>query len=261
MVDAQASGLAAEVRALGNLPYYAEGWQTAAIGRISRLYLAATGYPALAGSSDALLPDLRTFIGFTQTAEMLQDLPGIADRWMVIGKRVSEEGPLTTEQYWLAGAATGRSALVLQFIVRGATAAIVLTPGQCFEGEVVYYPSVTPLRAAIRTQNAIAQITAMPGLTGWEDVAVAESAVLAANPFAGQQVYVMAAVRPVRLPAGTWAIEDRSGAWMHLAPQFGDVWKWAALSGGHYLQTAVLGSGHYYEPLGAWDNQTYLSLS
>ncbi len=119
MVDAQAPGLANMVKGLGEVNFYQEGWQTAFLDQIVRIYLVLSGFMQSEQLGEGLQQDIRQAIGFTQNQEALKEQPGITDTWLIMGKQTSEEDNLAVERNWLYGIHSKMYALVLQFL-RGA---------------------------------------------------------------------------------------------------------------------------------------------
>lgn len=259
MVDAQAGGLATLVKELGGLNFFEEGWQTACLDQLVNMYLIARAYKNRAGLSPALQQDIRSWIGFTLGQEELTSQPGVADNWLVLGKQVSQEDQLTVERYWLWGTGTGRPALVLQFLVRGQGAVLSLTPGMFVQAELVFYPSVTPLRALIKQSVSAAPAAAASPLPGWKEVRDRETDRQAKLPFLSQRPYVIGQLIPVRHNQRWW-LQDARNELMEIAPHFAPVWKLAAISGGKPLNMAIVGNENKFEPLGVWDNGLYKSL-
>ncbi len=260
LVDTQSPGLARAVSVIGDINYFGEGWQTEVLDSFARLYMAASGFRAIDSQDAALAADLRSFIGYPQGAELLEGQPILPDTWMVTGSETEQEGSLTVEKHWLASS-EGRRGLFLQYLPYGARPGVSLFAGQQFCGDVVYYPSASPLRVAIRSLSMNSNATAIPGLSGWEEVVNRESDILAQAPLSGALPHVLTALRPVKAPNNTWLIEDKDGKQMRLRAGFKDIWKWIALGGGDYLPTAVLGAEHTYAPLGVWHQANYIQLN
>ena len=259
MVDAQAGGLATLVKDLGKLNFFQEGWQTLCLDGLLNIYLIAHAYKNKAQLSPALQQDIRGWIGFTQNQEELKEGPGVPDTWLVLGKQVSQDDQLMVERYWLYGCSTGRTALVLQFLVRAQGAVLSLTPGMFIEAELVYYPSVVPLRALIKKQVSAPPVHLQGLVSGWKEVRKQEAETLALFPFTNTRPYVVEQLTPVWHKEHWWLLDAR-GDLMQIAPHFTGTWKLAAISGGKPLNTAIVGKDHLYEPVGVWENGRYKSL-
>ncbi|TWF34869.1 SWIM zinc finger protein [Chitinophaga polysaccharea] len=260
MVDAQAPGLAAMMRELADISYFHDGWQTVFLNQLLRIYLVIQGYRHQDRLPAALQQDLRTLIGFSQSQEELKAQMGITDTWQVLGKQTSEEDKLVTERYWLYGIHTRRSALVLQFFVRGQqAAALSLTPGTCLEAELVYYPSAAPLRALIKQQIQVPMNHTFQGLGSWQEVVQAQTNIGNVFPLYNDQVYTITALTPVWYQEQWW-LQDARQQLMPIKKGFPHIWKLLAFSGGAPLPMAVTGREKQYEPLGVWHEQEYKIL-
>ena len=175
MIDAQSPGLAGMIKSLGNTPFFKEGWQSTFLDNLINIYLIARGYQNRDSLSENILQDVRTWIGFTTNQEELKEQKGISDTWLVLGKQVTEDDNLTTERNWLYGINSNQYALVLQFIIRGQGATVLLSPGMFIEAELVYYPSVSPLRALVKRQISTAAKHPQHLFASWNEVVDAET--------------------------------------------------------------------------------------
>lgn len=259
MVDAQAPGLASMVKSLGAVPFFKEGWQAIFLDRLLDLYLVAKGFQNRDVLDPFVLQDTRNWIGFTVNQEELKEQPGLTDTWLVIGKRVTEEDNLTVERNWLYGVKSSQYALVLQFLVRGQGATVLLTPGMYLEAELVYFPSTTPLRALIKRQMGANALPSQQGYNSWKAVAAAETEACASFPVRSERPYVVSEIVPVQYNGGWW-LKDRNDDMVAIREGYGGIWKLLALSGGHPLSMAVTGKEGIYEPLGVWHNKIYKAI-
>lgn len=260
MVDAQASGLASMVRALGQTPFYTEGWQSGFLDQLLRLFLVMQGYRNSDALPEALQQDIRAAIGFTQNQEALKSQTGITDTWLVLGKQVETLDNLTIERYWLYGNTSHQPALVLQFYVKNQVNQIMaITPGMTLQAELVFYPSACPLRAIIKTQQSVALQLSVKGMTGWQQVAASLTAQYEKLPIQTMQLFIVENLKPVWYQQQWW-LQDNDQQLMQINPGFKNIWKLLALSGGAPLHMAVVGHETLYEPLGTWLNHEYKLL-
>lgn len=259
MIDAQAPGLAGMVKTLGQVSFFKEGWQSEFLDQLLNIYLVISAYK----NKDALAPilqqDVRSWIGFTQNQDELKEQKGIVDTWLVLGKQVSEDDNLTVERYWLHGTSTGQSSLILQFIIRGQGGQLSLTPGIYIQAELVFYPSVVPLRAIIKTQLTTNAAVPQKVFSSWKQVAETETNSNALIPFNLLNTYIVKEVTPVMYEQ-RWCMVDENNDLIQLNEHFKNVWKLLAIGGGKPVMTAVVGKENLYEPIGVWDNETYKNL-
>jgi hypothetical protein len=256
MVDAQAPGLAGMIKNLGNTNFFKEGWQTTFLDSLLNLYLLAKSYQHIETFSPLLQKDIRTWIGFTLSQEELKEGAGVLDHWLVVGKQVTEEDSLTVERNWLYGTTTKQFALVLQFIIRGQGASLLLSPGMTIEAELVFYPSVSPLRALVKLQIATRSKPAMQFFSSWQEVAQAEADLCSRFPVRSERPYAVTGLTPVQYN-NKWWLKDSNSFLVGLKEEFTGLWKLLALSGGHSLDMVVVGKENAYEPLGVWWQESY----
>jgi hypothetical protein len=259
MVDAQAPGLAAMVKGLGQVSFFKEGWQSEFLDQLLNMYVVVCAYRNKETLPTDILNDVKSWIGFTQSQEELKEQQGVVDTWLVLGKQVSDDDNLTVEKYWLHGTATGKSALILQFIIRGQGAQLSLTPGMYMQAELIFYPSVVPLRALVKRQLTTSPVTPTRTFSGWKEIAEAETKINAVMPFTSVRPFVIKHVTPVKYEQQWW-LADENNNLIQLSESFKNIWKLLAISGGKPVTTAVVGKENLYEPLGVWDNATYKSL-
>jgi hypothetical protein len=259
LVDAQAPGLAGMVRNAGAINLYAEGWQSQLMDQLLHIYLVAEGYRNIDGLPTLLQQDIRTLVGFTNSQEALKEQPGCTDTWLVLCKQVTNADNITNELYWLYGTATNQYAVVLQFVARGQIAALALMPGTCIHAELVYYPSVRPLRALIKNQHTVAQVPITAAYSGWQQVAAAETDACSQLPFATERPFIVQALKPVQYN-NEWWLQDAELHIARLKNSGQRIWPLLSLSGGAALHTAVTGREGAYEPVGVWLHDEYKVL-
>ncbi|WP_212003726.1 SWIM zinc finger domain-containing protein [Chitinophaga sp. HK235] len=260
MVDAQAPGLAGILREMAEISYYSEGWQHTFMDQLLRLYLLARAYGHSNHLDPALQQDIRTMIGFPQSQEELKTQAGITDTWQVLGKQSTEDDRLITERYWLYGLHTRQTALLLQFTVRHQPQTQLMpAPGSTIRAELVYYPSAAPMRALIKTQQAMPADHRFQGYANWTEVMAAQTAVSSRLPLYNDQVYTIDTLTPV-LRDGQWWLRDAQQQEMQVRKEFRHIWKLLALSGGQPMPMALIGREREYDPLGVWHQQEYKIL-
>jgi hypothetical protein len=259
MVDAQAPGLANMVRNLGEINFYAEGWQTNFINQLLHIYLITAGFKNTAAIDETLQQDIRTWIGFTQNQEELKEQTGITDTWLVLCKQTFEVDTITTERNWLYGTQSNQYALVLQFIVRGQGGQLTFTPGMFIQAELIFYPSVTPLRAIVKRQIATNAVNKFSSFTNWQQVAETETTLSSKMPVRCERPFIIQQLKPVQYN-NQWWLQDAEQKMMQLKNEHKTIWKLLSLSGGEALNMVVIGKEDKYEPVGVWYNNEYKIL-
>jgi hypothetical protein len=202
---------------------------------MGRLHLLLQAWPRLERLTPETREDARAAIGFTQSQEELLAQAGVADRWLALAQEVEEdETGLRTQRSWLWGLETRRAALVLAFAHRAAPAfELSLPPGTAHAGELVYYPSASPLRAIFKTRQA-AEWT-LPAALGecarMEEALTAYAGAVARNPWIERFPMLLGEMRFAR-SGGRWLLLDRERrrAPARLGERAG--WQALALTGG-----------------------------
>ena len=256
MIDAQAPGLASMLMGLENINYFSEGWQTAFLEILLKIYLLLKGFKNIQSADRLLQEDIRTLIGFNQNQDELKSRDGVTDDWFVLSKQISEEEQLTIERNWLYGITSKQYALVLQFYVRNQVPGLTLTSGTIYHASLVYFDSSIPLRALIK-ENTIKQTTFQPGgLRNWKEVIDKQTNNNIRLPFSDHCPFIMEALKPVYLN-NEWWLEDIENHIMPVSKKFPGVWKFLSLSGGDYNPVSIIASGNEYMPVGIWSNNKY----
>lgn len=259
MVDAQAPGLANMIRQLGAINFYEEGWQSVFMERLLRTYIIAEGFNNVDALPALLQQDVRAGIGFTQSQEELKKQEGITDTWLVLSKQTTEEDNVTTERFWLYGTKTNQYALILQFIVRGQGGQLSLMPGLFVEAELVFFPSVAPLRALIKKQLSTSSVTQFSKFKGWMHVAETETQYSSLLPFGSDRPFIVQKLKPVQID-NRWWLKDEHDAVMPLKNERNVIWNLLALSGGESLDMTVIGKEKRFEAVGVWNEEMYTIL-
>lgn len=254
LVDAQAPGLARQIREMAGIPYSGGlHWPDQLLERLGSLYLVLEGYQRLETLPPGTQADLRTVIGWTQKQEELlndETVPTQRDQWLILGKRIVEEDQLKIQRVWLWGQTHQRLALGLSFSVMNQPLDVSLVPGTCLDADLVFFPSAYPLRALVKTRHASPE--AIPAFAGFETIALALSAwqqALAQQPWITTFPFPLLNVHV--LPSeNQWFVMDQSGDSLPISPNFEKAWELLALAGGHPVDLC-----------GEWDAQIFVPLS
>ena len=150
LVDAQAPAVATR---LLNLSVQARGdlkSQTRLVDEFGRLRLLIRGWQRRAELPAGMVANIRRHIGFTTRAEdIIAGQPGVADHWLVLGMRDSQEDKVSVRRVWLWGRQTNRPAAVLFFAAGGAALQSNLLPGTEVTATLHFHPGDPRLRAAV----------------------------------------------------------------------------------------------------------------
>ena len=177
----------------------------------------------------------------------------------MIGQCTDMDERVRIRRTWLAGEASGRSALLLQFAAGAQPFAASWLPGTAFEGELAFYPGAGMRRALLK-----GAVSPLPSPTSfsqpWRIAQLLddEASMLAANPWHERTATVLKAVVPI-IRDGHWYLIDGTGHCLPLTR--GDHWLWLAVSGGHPHDVAIEWDGKTARPLGLFADGYYHVLT
>ncbi|XGW00583.1 MAG: SWIM zinc finger domain-containing protein [Leptolyngbya sp. BL-A-14] len=259
MVDAQAPGLARQLRELAGIVHTGANWSDRVLERLGRLYLLIEGFERLETLPATVQADLRTQIGWSLNQEEVLTGQAQADLWLVVGQRTEEEERLRARRTWLYGIATHTVALLLDFAHGQQPFEQSLLPGTCLEAELVFYPSASPLRALIKTrQEAVILPKPPPGIESITDAIAPYSKALARCPWLERFPLLLQSVIPRREETG-WLLQDQEGVVLPLSRRMNATqgWQLLALSGGYPLSVFGEWDGTFFTILSAWVEESY----
>jgi hypothetical protein len=252
LVDAQAPGLARRVRSLAAVAASGPGWPERLLERLALLALLVTAYRRGAALPDELRAEVRQRVGWTVSQdELLAQAPALTDRWRVLGWRIEEDERLRSQRVWLSGAASGRTALLLDFAPPTAPLDTRFLPGTTVDADLVFFPGVRAQRALVKERRAVAPGVGEPRGLDLAAATVAYGAALAADPWLEETAVLLAGVTPVRR-GEPWHLVDDAGRAVPLAARSTRGLTLAALSGGRPLAVFAEWNGRAVTPLAAF---------
>ena len=258
LVDAQAPGLARRMRALGALVGNAAANEEQATTEIGRLHLLLTASRQRATLPHDWQAEIDTQLGWTTDQEELRQREGVAGRWLVGAQTVREEERLITRTSYLFSS-EGRAAKLLEFAHASQPSVATLALGRWFDGELVFFPGVQPLRAILKSPPR----DAVPGVPvaaeRCDEVLAAHATQLAANPLADELPVVVRFV-PQR-DRERWWLRDETGATLPIDPAFALGWELLACSGGKPVAVAGTWDGFAFLPLSIIERDTVVDLA
>ena len=163
MVDAQAPGMAARLRALNGIVERSADWPAVLLGHLGTIQLLIDAFRHMDGLSPSEQADVRAALGLAParsvpegSASDKSDPDGtepdrVADVWLTLGVTYAEEDRLWRRRVWLRGQTCGRLALLLDFSHGGRQFETVFSPGDRVRMTLDFYPGSVPLRARVLT--------------------------------------------------------------------------------------------------------------
>jgi hypothetical protein len=276
MVDAQAPGVAARLRAMAQLVGSRRDWPAQLLAEMGKLALLTHAFRRIEALDPALREDVRQLLGWTLTADEVAERGEHATgEWLILGQWIEEADlRVRTQRTWLAEAHTGRPALILQFSVAGAPFPELLVPGTQFSGELVYWPSAFPLRArVVARQAAVLPLASQePGADDIVSFLGGVADALAKQPWLDRFPCLLHGVTPIPWQgrddhgdhgdeaAGSqvWHVCDATGHALPLTA--GDHWTLLSHSGGSPVDLAGEWDGEALLPLGVMAQGVYMPL-
>jgi hypothetical protein len=250
LMDAQAPGLASQVRQLAALPGSGPDWPRRMLERLGRLALVTEAWRKLDALPPLLAADLRSLVGIPLREEdVLAQGERVMDTWVVVGQELEDTERVRAQRTYLLGATSGRTALVLQFAAGpGARFAESFLPGTAFPAELVYWPSAAPQRALVQERKGEVRphTQPLPSVT-LEGLCQRFADELARNPFRERTAAMLGAVVPVVDGRRRWWLRDATGAALRLGTC--DRWRLLALSGGQPIDLFGEWDGDELRPL------------
>ncbi|MFI5777812.1 SWIM zinc finger family protein [Nocardia sp. NPDC051570] len=260
MVDAQAPGVANMLRQLARNVVLRPDWPALLLREYARLHLLATAHRRLDDLPVALAERVRAHLGYPITAETVRtEGPPVRDRWMVLGRRITEEERLHTRRTWLRGRTSGRWALIVDHSFGSpAFPAEVPVPGLQLDADLHFYPGAAALRALWGERHGVPEPfttvpTSAPVPSDAADTRIRSGAAdhsgieagltdharaLGADPWLRSWPMLLSEVTPV-VADDRWYVAEADGTALPLARLAEQPWRLLGVSGGHPI--AVIG--------------------
>jgi hypothetical protein len=264
LVDAQAPGLARMLRELAGMPATGSGWPARLLERLGSIHLLLESYKRIDSLPPETQADVRAAIGWTASQDDLLKNPGVADRWLVLGRcseDVDFQKGLRLQRTWLIGGESGRYALDLQFGFVNQSLESKLVPGTDLEAELVYFPSATPMRALVKRRGMTIGGESFPSHVRAIKQAIGDyGMMLGRNPWLDLMPMTLCDVLPVH-HGGSWTLRDAAGDVLPVARHCGHSWQLLSICGGHPCTIFGEWDGDTLYPLSAWTDGAFFPLT
>lgn len=209
MVDAQASGVANQLRDISEINYYSHNWETEFMKQFSLLYFLVQAYRNRAALPTEWQQELRGRLGWNTNKEELAALPLRECSWSVLRVERNPFDKLIAEKTWLLNLDTHEIAYQLQFFMpQQASSMQMYAIGLVLKAKTVHYPGRASLRLWIK--EAVVQPDKYRPLTHPTDMASLMdeiSRIKQLNPLKEEIPFLMAEVRVVNAK-GKWFLID-----------------------------------------------------
>jgi SWIM zinc finger len=260
MIDAQARGLAGQVRKMASIAAtggHRSDWPDRLTDQLGSAHLLCSAWERRAELPAPTIDALRVRLGYTLSAEeVTRSGDRITDTWAVLGQRFSEEGNVRSLQQWLYGERTGEVATFLSFAAGAQPLPPGLPPGQRTEATLACYPGTRPARVLITDQAGVAApLGPLPGEADWDSAMGKAASWLCVDPWA--EVLPMAVrgltVLPGDVLAGgnAWLLRDAAGRAMPVRASHDARWMLLAISAGRPVDVAGEWDGFAFSPQAA----------
>ncbi len=261
MVDAKLGGIGRRIRAIPSLINASKKWPDKVLEELASYYLLIRGMRKLEELPLDLQQDLLAYAGVnTRKEELFQYGQLLHDTWMVIAQSEGVEESLNYRKTWLYGWKTRKYGLVLDFAWSNNPYSEIYRSGSVFEANVVYYPSNTPLRVAIKDKILLDKH--IKKIIGFESFALFldyYATFIAANPWQLNFPCSIEKVTP-NLAQNELVLLDRQKKQIPVLSQRKKTWTILALSGGHPINIFGEWTGDHFIPLSLTTNNLFVQL-
>lgn len=241
LVDAQAPGMAREVRAISERVLRDPDVETILPLELGRLYLLARAYERREELDEATRAEVLSWIGDRNSQGEAGPGADLSDDWFVASREVTESDGLVTSASWLIGRASGRWARVLKFAPVSQPFVEPLRFGASLRATLTFQPGLHPLRATLQ-EPAVVNASSLPDCTVQDLTSLLErhAAVMSINPFLRSLPFLIE-LRP-------------SSSGLELADRDGRSLPWRAADD-LVMRVDAICSGNHRLACGEWDGR------
>lgn len=258
MVDAQAPGLAGQLRFVADTILRGPDGETELAFEISRLFLLTKTALETDDEAGLLKAEVAAQVGGRGARDGQKNQKLVTDDWFVAGRRLEERDRLLTSATWLLGQRSGKWARILRFAPVPQTIAEPWPIGARVETELEFFPGLYPQRAQFHNDGRA--ILARPESAHEVDFQATLKRfadALAANPFLRQIPFLM----PLRPAKNSTLLADGSGRGLPWSTSADLAMRVEAICGGHPTLMAGEYDGRVLRLLSIQDGETWISLT
>jgi hypothetical protein len=258
MVDAQAPGLAGQLRFVADSILRDPDHESEMAFEISRLFLLTKTALEMEEDGGNLKAEIAAQLGGRGTTDGTPSLEVVEDKWFVAGRRVEERDRLLTSMTWLCGQHTGKWARVLRFAPVPQTIAEPWPVGARVETEMEFFPGLYPQRAQARNDGFTTLVRPEKAHEVDLDAMLQRFAdALAANPFLRQIPFLI----PLRPAEKNTMLADGFGRGLPWSVPADTAIRVETICGGHPTLMAGEYDGRVLHLLSIQDGDVWISLT
>lgn len=261
LVDAQAPGVARQIRELANVYHDGDLWYELLLARLARIKLLISAYQRLETLEEPLRHEVRTQIGWTTAKESVLANPTLEDHWQAWGAatEVSNDG-LRTQRLWLWGEKQRQWALILSFAHGTMPLDTPIFSGTRQQAQLNYYPGACQQRALIKEKTGTATpLCQNTVLHDFEDNLNAYAQALSCNPWIAYFPMLISNVY-VRMENGEQHLYDHQGYLIPIKKSGSNPWLLITLSGGKPFNCFGEWNGRYLHLLAVLIHDNYVPV-
>jgi hypothetical protein len=251
LVDAQASGLATRVRALGGIPHTSDNWMERLLAQLGKIALLTEAYAHPERFSPAQYEDIRQLVGWSlKTADVMQNGEHIKDEWLVLGQVTDETERGYMQRTWLQGLQSNRTALILQFAMGAPNFDESFPLGFQIQAELAFWPGQLAQRAIMIERQIQHPIETLPHGAATLDAMLAQVAQqLGLHPWQERFLAIVHNCVPrYDSEHKSWFVQDSTGSYLPLRSDDKN-WELLAYSGGHPVALVAEWDGQHLRPV------------
>lgn len=249
MVDSQIGGVGKRLKAIPLLHGSNIKWPEQILAEFAQLYLLAKAFKRLDDLPSPLQTELLTIAGYNIRKAELLPLKGIIDEWLVVGIIEGIDDNLNFRRTWLYGKKSQKINLILDYSYGDDSFETQWTTGQCFEAQLVFYPSSYPLRVIVKENFGKVDFTGkIKGFKTMTTFFENYAAAIATNPWILDFPCLLEEIIPIVKNDELFLI-DKKKKHIPALNKGNKGWKLVALSGGYPISVFGEWSGELFIPL------------
>jgi len=261
MTDAQAPGFAFLLQQLRRgIDYSDERWPSHVLEHLSKITLLIEAFERRDTLSPSLAAEARTLVGIPQNQEELRSRDGIKDRWAILGHSIYDEGTIIRDTRWVYGEASKQYGCFISYSMRGQAPQTIPSPGDCIEGEAVFFEAAYPLRLLFKSYTLTDSFPLPEALPTIASALDRHAIAISKSPWVeGVPCYIKDLLL---IPTGDkWFMRDSVGAVLPVPGAAGAPSRWHLLAHQGSLPSPyfALVSPYHIIPFGLAVNGTYFS--